>query len=191
MSPVVLSTLAIFRVCFYPRDHDRTLDALSGVLDRRRQSKLVSPDIEDHVSHPTIMIQIRGAERSPDFREGTPYSPFYDIDPSHKGVSSRGMFLPETRQQRFSNDPHVYIMYTCDGRTQAESCTFLFGGCPLCIRWPRKRGGPSQEIACSWRAVRACRRAFKGAFTRGLRTHPTTCASEIGVHPRSSAVARG
>ncbi len=104
------------------RDNHRALDTPSGILDRRRQSKLVSADVEDHILHPTVMIQIRRAECSPDVRKGTPYGPFHDIGPSHKRVSGLWMFLPETLQQWFSNNPHVYIMYTHCCRTQAKSC---------------------------------------------------------------------
>jgi len=114
--------LVVFRVRFYLGDNHRALDISPGILDRRRQSKLVSPDIEDHMLHPTLMIQIRRAECSPDVRKRTPYTPFYDIDPSHKGFSGLWMFFSKALQQRFSNDPHVYIMYTCVCKTQAESC---------------------------------------------------------------------
>jgi hypothetical protein len=102
----------VFRVRFDSEDDHRTLDVLSGILDGGCQSKLVSPDIEHHITGSFFVIQVRRPKCSPNVRKRTPSSPFYDVHPSLKRFQGLWMFLPEALQRQFTNNPHVYIMYT-------------------------------------------------------------------------------
>lgn len=97
---------------FHQSDDDYSFCVLSDILNTGCDPKLVASDIEDDMTQAFIMVQICGPECFADIRERSPSGGRRNIQPAHEGVLCLGASNPKALQYRFSNDPHVYIMYT-------------------------------------------------------------------------------